>query len=73
MMNQGKKDRGREEEKKSIFKNLQGFCKSIINPPASFLCFGTQIYQTLSTGCWVGFRAKQAPVMDMGEAEAETK
>lgn len=69
----GNERQGKGGGKKSVFKNLQGFCKSSIYPPASFLYFGTQIYPTLSTGCWVGFRAKQAPVMDRGKAEAETK
>lgn len=60
-------------KKVTVFKNLQGFCKSSINSPASFFCFGTQIYQILSTECWVEFRAKQTSVMDVGEAEAENE
>lgn len=72
MMKKGEKDRG-SEKKESVYKNSQGFCKSSINPPASFLCFGTQIYHTLSTECWVGFRAKQAPLMDVGKVEAKNE
>lgn len=40
MMKKGEKDGGSEEEIVSLQK--QGFCKSSINPPASFLCFGTK-------------------------------
>lgn len=66
--------REREVRRKSQFTKTYKDSVNLVffNPPASFLCFGTQIYHTLSTTeCWVGFRAKQAPVMDVGKAEAK--
>lgn len=72
MMKKGEKDRGSEEKKSQFTKTYKGSVNLLLIL-CLFLVFWYQIHPTLSTECWVGFRAKQAPVMGLGKAENETE